>query len=58
MRYRIKVKKQWVNSGYATFTVQAKYKYLPFWLSVSDKFEKSAQAEDYIERMLEEFPHD
>jgi len=54
MKYRIKVKKHFFHVDYAQFQVQAKYKYLPFWINVSSRFNKSEQAEDYITRMIKE----
>ncbi len=54
MKYRIKVKKQWIQGDYIKFQVQAKYKYIPLWIGVSDSFTSSAQAEEYIERMIKE----
>ena len=54
MKYRIKVKKQFVMTSYVKYQVQAKYKYFPFWIGVSNSFSSLSQAEEYIELMLKE----
>lgn len=60
MKYRIK-SRQFFNFGLfsdyceSVYIVQCKYKYLPFWISISRRFNKLNQAEEHIKLKLKEF---
>lgn len=52
MQYRIKSIRQFFYAGKSKYKVQAKYKWLPFWVSITTSFMYKAQAQEHIELKL------
>ena len=60
MKYRIKSKQffsLWVSSSdeKSVYVVQCKYKYLPFWVNITRRFNNLTQAEEHIRLKLKEY---
>ena len=70
MKYRIKSKQRWgigrimafgsssEDYGSSKYYIQAKYKYLPFWITITSSFDNLSQAEENIKLKLKEYSND